>query len=86
MVFTASADHATNVTSYVLKLPPGVNTATATPLTSSSLGKPTPDSANTITVDRASFFSALAAGSYLATVTAVGPGGSTASANVSFTR
>ena len=53
----------------------GANPSTATPIATSDLGKPVPDAARTITVDRASFFSALASGNYLATVTAVGPAG-----------
>ena len=63
------------------------NTArTATPVATSSLGKPTPASNGDITVDRATFFSGLAAGNYLATVTAFGPGGQTQSSSVTFTR
>jgi Bacterial Ig domain len=86
VVFTAPADHATNVTSYLLKVfAAGANPATATPVATSNLGKPTP-SGGEITVDRASFFSALAAGSYQATVTAIGPGGQSPSAAVTFTR
>lgn len=85
--FTASADHATNVTSYLLKVfAGGANPATATAVATSDLGKPTPDSTNTITVNRATLFSALAAGNYLATVTAIGPGGRTQSSSVTFTR
>jgi hypothetical protein len=53
---------------------------------SSDLGKPTPDASNTITVDRSALFNALATGSYLATVTAIGPGGQTQGAPVTFTR
>ena len=87
LVFTAAADHATNVTSYVLKIfASGANPATATPIATSDLGKPAPAANNDITVDRATFFSALAAGSYLATVTSVGPGGQTPSVSVAFTR
>lgn len=85
--FAASTDHSTNVNSYVLKVfASGANPATATPVATSDLGKPTPDGSNTITVDRASFFSALAAGNYVATVTAIGPGGQTQSSSVTFTR
>ena len=59
--FTASSDHATNVTRYVLSIYAATaNPATATPVATSDLGKPAPDAARTITVDRASFFSALA--------------------------
>jgi regulation of enolase protein 1 (concanavalin A-like superfamily) len=85
--FTASSDHATNVTSYVLDVfASGVNPSTAPPVASSDLGKPTPATDGTITVDRSAFFSALAPGSYLATVSAVGPGGRTRGAAVSFVR
>ena len=87
VAFNASTDHATNVTSYVLKVfASGANPSTATPVASSDLGKPAPDSTNTITVDRSTFFSNLVAGSYAATVTAIGPGGQTQSASVTFTR
>jgi hypothetical protein len=87
VAFQASADHATNVSKYVLKVfAATANPATATPLATSDLGKPTPASTGEITVDRATFFGALAAGNYLATVTAVGSGGQTQSQSVSFTR
>lgn len=87
VVFTASSDHATNVTNYVLRVyAASANPSTATPIATSDLGKPTPASNGDITVDRASFFSGLAAGSYQATVTAVGSGGQAQSAPVTFTR
>ena len=87
VAFTASADHATKVTSYVLKVfAATANPATATPVATSDLGKPTPSSTGEITVDRSTFFSALATGSYQATVTAVGSSGQTQSTAVSFTR
>jgi hypothetical protein len=87
VVFTASPDHATKVTSYVLKVYAATaNTATATPLATSSMGKPAPATNGDITVDRATFFSGLAAGTYQATVTAVGTGGQTQSTPVTFTR
>ena len=79
VVFTASSDHATNVTSYrfdVFARP--ANPATATPVATANLGKPTPAANNDITSDQSTLFSSLAAGNYIATVTAVGPGGSTA--------
>ena len=86
-MFVASSDHATNVTNYVLKIfAPTVNPATATPLASSDLGKPAPSANGEISVDRAAFFTNLAAGSYLAVVTAVGPGGETPSDSVTFSR
>jgi chitinase len=85
--FTASADHATLVTSYRLDIfAPGANPNTATPVATKNLGKPTPDASNTITSDQSALFTALAAGSYQATVTAIGAGGSSRSAAVTFTR
>jgi hypothetical protein len=87
VVFTASTDHATTVTSYLLEVfAAGANPSTATPAATSNLGKPTPASNGDITVDRAAFFSGLPPGSYLATVTAIGLGGLTRSAGVTFTR
>jgi chitinase len=87
VVFHASADHATLVTRYELRIfASGANPLTATPLTTSDLGKPTPDAAGDITVDRATFFSNLAVGSYVAAVSAIGSGGSSLSTGVTFTR
>ena len=86
-VFTASIDHATNVTSYLLSVyVSNANPATATPIAQSDLGKPTPAANNAITVNRASFFAALPVGNYLATVTAIGTGGQARSASVVFSR
>ena len=87
VVFTASTDHATNVTSYLLEVfAAGANPNTATPVATSDLGKPTPAANSDITVDRSAFFSGLASGSYVTTVSAIGPGGRTRSASVTFTR
>ena len=88
VTFTASTDHNTTlVTGYRLEVfAAGANPATATPVATSDLGKPTPDSSSTITVDRASFFNGVAAGSYVATVSAYGSGGSSRSTAVTFTR
>jgi regulation of enolase protein 1 (concanavalin A-like superfamily) len=87
VVFTASTSHATGVSSYLLEIfAANANPATATPIATSDLGKPTPAANNDITVDRASFFSALGPASYVATVTAIGPGGRTRSTSVTFTR
>ena len=87
VVFTASSNHATAVTSYLLEVfASGANPATATPVATSDLGKPAPAANNDITVDRATFFSGLAAGNYVATVRAIGPGGRTRSTSVTFTR
>jgi hypothetical protein len=64
----------------------GADPATAQPVASSDLGKPTPATNGDITVDRSTFFNGLASGSYLATVAAVGPGGQAACSAVAFTR
>jgi hypothetical protein len=87
VVFTASSDHATNVTSYRFDVfTSGANPNTATPVATANLGKPTPASNGDITSDQSTLFSNLAPGNYIGTVTAIGPGGSTRSATVSFTR
>jgi chitinase len=87
IVFTASVDHATTVTKYVLRIYAAVaNPATATPVATSDLGKPTPSSSGDITVNREAFFSALAVGSYQAAVSSVGSGGESQSGAVAFTR
>ena len=86
-VFHASADHATLVTSYRLNVyASGANPATATPIKTANLGKPTPDANGDIKVDELSFFTGLAVGNYVATVSAIGSGGSTQSAAITFTR
>jgi regulation of enolase protein 1 (concanavalin A-like superfamily) len=87
VIFTASADHATNVTNYVFKVyVAGSDPATARPAATSDLGKPAPDSNNEIRVDLATFFTNLAPGDYVSIVTAVGPGGEASSASVTFSR
>jgi regulation of enolase protein 1 (concanavalin A-like superfamily) len=85
--FQASADHATLVTSYRLDVfAAGADPNTATPVTSANLGKPVPDASNNITVDESTLFSGLVPGTYQATVSAIGSGGTSRSAAVSFTR
>jgi hypothetical protein len=87
VVFTASSNHATAVTNYLLEVfASGANPATATPVATSDLGKPAPAANNDITVDRATFFNGLAAGNYVATVRAIGSGGTARSTAVTFTR
>jgi hypothetical protein len=87
VAFTASADHDTNVTSYRFDVfAGGANPSSATPMTTTSLGKPTPDASREIRVDETAMIAALASGNYLATVTAVGPGGQTRSASYTFAR
>jgi regulation of enolase protein 1 (concanavalin A-like superfamily) len=87
VVFHASSDNATLVTSYRLDVfANGANPSTATPVATSDLGKPTPDVNGDITVDRATFFAALAPATYQATVSAIGSGGAGRSTPVTFTR
>jgi hypothetical protein len=87
VMFTASTDHDTNVTSYLFEVfPSGADPETAPPIASKDLGKPSPDANHEITSDEAAFFSALSPGNYLATVTAVGPGGRARSSPAAFVR
>jgi hypothetical protein len=87
VVFTASKDHATLVKSYRLNVfAPGANPAVTKPIVAIGLGKPVPDAAGQIRVDQGGFFAALAAGNYVATVSAVGDGGQAHSGSVQFTR
>jgi hypothetical protein len=84
---TASTDHDDTVTSYLLEVfASGADPETASPVASSSLGKPTPDTNREISVDRASFFAALAPGNYIATVKAIGSDSTARSTAVVFTR
>jgi hypothetical protein len=85
--FQKSTDHATMVTYYLLEVfAAGANPSTATPISALNLGKPTPAADGTITLTETTFFSALAKGSYIATVSAVGSTGKGQSQPVSFTR
>jgi hypothetical protein len=87
VAFTASTDHDTSVSSYRLDVfSNGADPATATPLASSDLAKPTPDAVGEIRVDRTAFLGALAPGTYVVTVSAIGPGGMGRSAPYSFVR
>lgn len=86
VVFTKSADHAL-VSSYALDVfANGANPATASPVASSNLGKPAPATNGDITVNRATFFAALAPGTYVATVSALSANGNSRSATITFTR
>jgi hypothetical protein len=87
-VFQEATSELTLVTSYRLDVfANGASVGTAAPVASSNLGKPTPDpTTNDITVDCATFFSALAPGTYLATVSAIGPAGESRSQAITFTR
>lgn len=87
VAFTASADHDSAVTSYVVDVfASGADPDTAIALATSDLGKPQPDATGEIYIDRTSFFEALAAGDYVITVSAVGLGGSTRSSPYLFSR
>lgn len=86
VAFTASADHAI-VIRYVMDVYLSTATIGVTPpLTSSDLGKPLPNSANEIIVDRTTLLNSLLPGTYRITVSAVGSGGSSRSSPITFTR
>jgi regulation of enolase protein 1 (concanavalin A-like superfamily) len=79
-MFTPSSNQATAVSYYVLDIfPVGANPATSNPVATQDLGLP-PIVNGTCTADIGQLISGLAPGTYIAIVTAVGPGGSTQSA------
>ena len=78
VVFRASTDHTTNVTSYVVAIYRSTDPVTASPVATRDLGKPTPSSGD-ISVDISTLVNPLASGTYKAVVRAIGPGGTTAS-------
>jgi len=86
-VFTPSSNDATAVDRYVLEVfPVGADTRVANPVATQDLGKPA-ISNGSCSADVTSTILALIPGSYIATVTAIGPGGSTQSApSPQFTR
>jgi hypothetical protein len=86
-VFTPSSNDATAVQRYVLEVfPLGADTRVANPVATQDLGKP-PITNGTCSADVTSTILALTPGNYVATVTAMGPGGSTQSApSPQFTR
>ena len=87
VAFTASTDHDTIVTSYLLEVfASGADVNTASPIASKDLGKPAPDANRDITVDETAFFNALAPGSYSVTVAAIAPEGSARCTPVAYTR
>jgi regulation of enolase protein 1 (concanavalin A-like superfamily) len=87
VVFQASSNHATAVNKYVLRVyPSGAIPGSSTPIATSDLGKPSVGTNGEITVDRAAFFQGLAPGSYISTVTAIGPSGSATSGIAPFIR
>ena len=79
LIFTASADHDTNVTSYTVAIYRSTDAITASPVATRDLGKPTPVNGD-ITSNISTLVDPLPAGTYKAVVRAVGPGGTTASA------
>jgi regulation of enolase protein 1 (concanavalin A-like superfamily) len=76
--FTASTNHDTAVTSYVVALYRSIDPVTATPVATRNIGKPTPVS-GTITADISTTVNGLPSGSYYSVVTAAGSGGSATS-------
>lgn len=80
VVFNASTNHSTAVTSYTVAIYRSVDPATGTPVATRDLGKPTPNSSSEISVDISTLVNPLATGSYYAVVRAIGSGGTTASA------
>jgi hypothetical protein len=87
VTFTASADHNTLVTSYLLEVfTSGADPNTSMPVASKDLGTPTPDANQEIAVDETAFFRVLSPGSYTVTVAAIGNPGFARSAPVAFTR
>ena len=86
-VFTPSSNDATAVQRYVLEVfPLGADTRVANPVATQDLGKP-PITNGTCSADVTSTILALTPGTYVATVTAMGAGGSTQSApSPQFTR
>lgn len=87
VVFQKSADHATLVTSYELRIfANGAIPNTATPLAKVNLGKPAPATNGDITVSQPTFFSNFSVGTYVGAVAAIGSGGASVSTGVTFTR
>jgi regulation of enolase protein 1 (concanavalin A-like superfamily) len=86
-VFNPSTNHDTAVTRYQLDIfTAGADPSTATPVQTQNLGKPTVSNGE-CSVDIATTIQSLPGGSYIATVTAIGPGGSARSApSAAFTR
>ncbi len=84
LLFTASSDHATNVTSYIVRIHRSVDPVTATPVATSDIGKPAVVGGD-ITVDISTLVNPLPAGSYYAVVVATGPGGTSAPSTPSAT-
>jgi chitodextrinase len=87
VAFTASADHDSNVTSYLLEIFASSSDPNSdAPVSASDLGKPTPGTNREIVVDRTTLFEALTPGNYLMTVRAIGPGGTALSSAFALAR
>lgn len=85
VVFGPSPDHSTLVHSYLFEVfAVGADTSTATPVAAQGLGRPAKVNGE-CTVDVTAVLGALPAGTYQATVAAVGAGGKSRSAPFSFT-
>jgi hypothetical protein len=86
VVFTASTDHATNVTSYTVAIYRAADPVTGSPVATRDIGKPAPVSGD-ISVNISTTVDPLPAGSYKAVIRAIGPGGTTASSpSANFTK
>jgi hypothetical protein len=86
VVFVPSADHATNVTSYIVAIYRAADPVTASPVATRDIGKPAIVNGE-ISVDISTLVDPLPAGSYYSVVRASGPGGTTASApSTTFTK
>ena len=78
LVFNASSNHTTAVTSYTVAIYRTVDPATGAPVATRDIGKPTPTNGE-ISVDISTVINPLATGSYYAVVRAVGSAGTSAS-------
>jgi hypothetical protein len=79
-IFVPSSNHATAVDRYVLEVfPVGADTTVANPVATQDMGRPSITNGE-CSVDVSGTILALAPGAYIATVTAVGSGGSSQSA------
>jgi regulation of enolase protein 1 (concanavalin A-like superfamily) len=86
VVFVPSADHDTNVTSYIVALYRAADPVTASPVATRDIGKPAIVNGE-ISVVISTLVDPLPAGSYYSAVRASGPGGTTASApSATFTK
>jgi hypothetical protein len=87
VLFTASPDHDTLVTGYLLEVfESGADVEVSSPIASEDLGKPAPDANRDIAVDATAFVTSIPQGNYSVTVAAIGDGGRTRSVPVAYTR